>query len=115
MFALAMVSLLGRQIVSMGQSYGRLASAGATERARDALRLHVLGAPSDPRDRGAVDRCAVHAAVGDPGPGPSGDARAHPRCRAELAAPATAASGGGVAKDASHLRLPHRRGVERSL
>src|SRR2546428_5142762 len=93
----------------------RIASADATARARDALRLQLLGASADPHDSGTADRSAVHAALGDRRPRPARHARAHARCRVQLAPSATAPSGGGVAQDARDRRLPQRRGADRSL
>src|SRR5437762_1508600 len=93
----------------------RIASADATARARDALRLQLLGASADPHDRRSADRSAVHAALGDRRPRPACHARAYARCRVQLAPPVTAPSRGGVAQDARDSRLPQRRGAGRSL
>src|SRR5512132_1918958 len=98
MFARSIVSSLGRQIVSMAPSYVRIASGDATAGARDALRLHVLGASPDPHHRRATDGRAVHTAIGDRWARPARNARAHARCRIQLASALTASTGAGVAQ-----------------
>src|SRR5439155_2464899 len=93
----------------------RIASADAIARARDALRLQLLGASADPHDSRSADRSAVHAELGERRPRPACHDRAYARCRVQLAPPVTAPSRGGVAQDPRDSRLPQRRGAGRSL
>src|SRR6185503_6923811 len=109
------VSSLGRQIVSMAPSYVRLASDDATAGARDALRLQLLGAAPDPRDCRSPYGWAVHVALGDRWTRSSRDARAHARCRVQLAATPATSPRGRVAEDARDDRLPECGSTHRSL
>src|SRR5512132_2554190 len=99
----------------MAPSYVRIASVCATARARDALRLQLLGAAPDPRDRRAAHRWAVHAAFGHRRARPSRDAGAHARCRVQLAATTATPTRGRVAEDARDHGLPQRGSADRSL
>ena len=82
-------------------------------RARDALRLHVLGESADPRYRGASHERAVHASIRHRGPRSACDARAHARHRMELASAPTRSSRRG--EGPLRLRLPQRRCARGSL